>query len=303
MVLDKAAARDCIRTSLAEPLGLTIDEAASSVLSLVTENMVQAIVDITVNQGIDPQNSVLIGGGGAAGLNSTFIARRLGCEELLFPELSAALSAAGGLICDLSADFRDCSFVSTTHFDFDRAKNTLEKLTAKCEAFIEKSGKDSVSQNIEYSVEARYQNQVWTIDVPLTKGSFNNNQDVNDFINNFHEIHESIFAIRDPLSDVEIVNWIAKAHCKLLHKGIGSLIQSTETETILKTKRKVYFSEVGEVDADVYRFDSLKEDIMMMGPAIIETPFTTIVVDTKASFKRTQSNSLVVYPMQQLSRK
>ena len=47
--------------------------------------MVQAIVDITVNQGIDPAASVLVGGGGAAGLNSVTIARRLGCAAVWCP--------------------------------------------------------------------------------------------------------------------------------------------------------------------------------------------------------------------------
>ncbi|RLA05257.1 MAG: hydantoinase/oxoprolinase family protein [Gammaproteobacteria bacterium] len=299
MVLDKAAARECIRTSLAEPLEMTIEQAAASVIALVTENMVQAIVDITVNQGIDPQNAVLIGGGGAAGLNSTFIARRLGCKELLYPELSAALSAAGGLICDLSADFRDCSFISTSDFDFVAVNKTLSELRAKCEAFIENSGQDSVSQYIEYSVEARYQNQVWTIDVPLVKDRFDNEQDVKDFVEAFDQAHERIFAIRDPLSDVEIVNWIAKAHCKLLHKGIGHLAHNSEPLATLKSARTSYFSEVGEVETRVYRFDALPEDLMMEGPAIVETPFTTIVVDPSASFKRTQSSSLVVYPFAQ----
>ena len=43
--------------------------------------MVRAIEEITVNQGIDPRAAVLIGGGGAAGLNAVAIARRLGCRR------------------------------------------------------------------------------------------------------------------------------------------------------------------------------------------------------------------------------
>ena len=40
-----------------------------------------AIEEITVNQGIDPRAAVLVGGGGAAGLNAVAIARRLGCPR------------------------------------------------------------------------------------------------------------------------------------------------------------------------------------------------------------------------------
>ena len=45
-------------------------EAAAAVLELATEQMVRAIEEITVNQGIDPRGAVLVGGGGAAGLNA-----------------------------------------------------------------------------------------------------------------------------------------------------------------------------------------------------------------------------------------
>jgi len=64
--------------------------------------MTQAIVDITNKQGVDPAEAVLIGGGGAAGLNIVFIARRLGCRRVIVPETGAALSAAGALISDLT---------------------------------------------------------------------------------------------------------------------------------------------------------------------------------------------------------
>jgi len=298
MQISKQAARQCIQNVLAEPLGISIEEAASWVVELVTENMVQAIVDITVNQGIDPKNAILIGGGGAAGLNSTFIARRLGCRELFFPELSAALSAAGGLICDLSADFRDCAFVSTDYFDFSAVNQTLDKLTHKCQEFIKNSAQDSVSQCIEYTVEARYHNQVWTIDVPLNKGQFDNDADVQDFIETFHQTHETIFAIRDPDSDIEIVNWIAKAQCKLRDKGIGKLASTTESKVELKATRGTYFSGLGMLEVSVYPFEVLTKDKMMSGPAIVETPFTTIVIDPDAHFKRTKDGGLLVYPFE-----
>jgi len=296
MVLDRNAARESIRLALAKPLDMSIEEAAVAVLELATENMVQAIVDITVNQGIDPEEAVLVGGGGAAGLNSTFIARRLGCKRLLFPELSAALSAAGGLICDLSADFRACLFVTTNSFDYQRVNEVLSELTIKCEDFIAKSGAGSLKQLIEYSVDARYQNQVWTIEVPLKKGQFDSEQDIQEFVEVFHKAHEATFAIRDPRSDVEIVNLMAKASCKLLNTGLGNLANAEAEQTPLSTSRKVYFSEVGELDTSIYHLDSLEIGKMIRGPAIIETPFTTIVVDPPAKFQRTECRSLVVYP-------
>ena len=62
--LDKEAARAAIQTRVADRLGLDVEAAASAIVDLVTQNMVQAIADITVNQGIDAAQAVLIGGGG-----------------------------------------------------------------------------------------------------------------------------------------------------------------------------------------------------------------------------------------------
>ena len=67
MPLDRKAAEAAIAREVADPLGRALEEAAASILELATENMVQAIIDITVNQGIDPTAAAFVAGGGAGG--------------------------------------------------------------------------------------------------------------------------------------------------------------------------------------------------------------------------------------------
>ena len=43
---------------------------------------------------IDPRSAVLVGGGGAAGINAVAVGKRLGCAGVLIPETGALLSAA-----------------------------------------------------------------------------------------------------------------------------------------------------------------------------------------------------------------
>ena len=57
------AARGAIADKVAGPLGMSTEEAALSILDLTTESMVNAIEDTTVKQGIDPADTVIIGGG------------------------------------------------------------------------------------------------------------------------------------------------------------------------------------------------------------------------------------------------
>ena len=60
--------------------------------------------------------------------------------------------------------------------------------------------------------------------------------------------------------------------------------------------RKVYFAGIGEVEAELHDFENMASDIKYKGPAVIESPFTTIVADEKTSFQRTSNGSLLLQP-------
>ena len=294
MELDAAGARTAVEDHVAKPLGLSVEDAAASILSVATENMVQAISDITVDQGIDPAEAVLIGGGGAAGLNSIYIARRLGCPILLIPETGAGLSAAGALMSDLTNEYRATFFTTSDAFDRDGVNQTLDGLRSEAQAFIDGPGSNAVSTQIEFAVEARYASQVWEIEVPLPMSQFNDEDQLDALAEAFHAMHERIFAIRDPGSAIEYVGWTATARCGLRDGGPGRLAVGKGHE--VSGTRKVYFSGDGAVDAVVHDFETMTAGRQHQGPAIIESPFTTVIADGATSFERTASGSLLMRP-------
>ncbi len=176
--------------------------------------MARAIEEITVNQGIDPRTAVLIGGGGAVGLNAVAIARRLGCPLLIIPEPAAVLSAAGALMSDLMADYGATHPTMTRNFDLDGVNNTLAGLVDRCNQFIEGPGTGSLDSQIELAAEARYPHQNWEIEVPLQVERFSH-ADVEQLRQDFHARHHEIFAINDSESAVEVVGWRARVRCRL----------------------------------------------------------------------------------------
>ena len=99
--LDRDAAAAALERTVAWPLSIRVEDAAHAALDILTQNMISAIEEITVRQGIDPVRTVLIAGGGAAEFNAVAIGKRLGCRAILFPGSGAALSAAGALLSDL----------------------------------------------------------------------------------------------------------------------------------------------------------------------------------------------------------
>lgn len=293
MKLDKEAARKAIKNKISDRLDMTVEEAAASIVTLATENMVQAIADITVNQGIDPQKAVLIGGGGAAGLNSIFIARRLSIPRLVIPEVGAALSAAGALMSELAADYRAVEYMTTADFDIDKANGILNRLKEKADAFLKEVGTGTFDPKIQFSVEARYEQQVWEIEVPLPFDQFTNDADINRLTEAMHEAHERIFAFRDERSSVEIIGWSVRASCRVHERIIGRMKSETE-EVERPGTREVWFPVSGAAEADIWPFSKLEIGKKYNGPAMVESQFSTVVVDPESIFWRLEDGSLVI---------
>ena len=292
MTLDKDGALEAVRRRVAEPLGCGIDRAAASIMSLATEHMVQAIMDITVNQGIDPTQATFVAGGGAAGLNCVAIARRLGCRRVLVTEAGAALAASGALISDLSAHFQAMFHTGGCDFDRTGANAVLQRLRAECDAFATGPGQGATRVAIEWSTEARYTDQAWEIEVPLRRGGFEEDADVEALVEDFHQMHQDVFAVSDPHASIETVSWNAEVRCEIGPGEPGRLAfdpRSPELPT-----RPVRFLDAGWVDAKVYRFESVPEGMTLTGPLVVESDFTSIVVDPGATASRDRLGNLVI---------
>jgi N-methylhydantoinase A len=296
MALDGERAAAAIAADVGAPLALDDAEAASAILRLATENMVGAIEEITINQGIDPRGAVLVGGGGAAGLNSVAIARRLGCRSVVIPEVGAALSAAGALMSDLQADHRALHYAATDRFDFDGVNRVLDSLASRCAEFIKGPGTGGTAHAVDLFAEARYRHQIWEIDLPLTLDRFQSDADVSRVREDFDRLHEEVFAFRDPGSDVEFVGWRATARARLGADGFGRLEAEGALEADVSGSRTAYFAGLGAVDTDVELFEAMQPGAVVEGPAVIESAFTTVVVDPGASAVRTEGGTLVITP-------
>lgn len=292
MRLDKAAAEEAIRREVADRLGQSVEVAAAAILELATEHMVQAILDITVNQGVDPTEAVFVAGGGAAGLNCVAIGRRLGCETVFVPETGAALAASGALISDLAAHHQAMFHATSEGFDASGVNAVLDELETRCRAFQEKTGPDAEFVGIDWTTEARYPDQAWEIEVPLRQSRFAGPEDIAALVADFHRTHDEIFAISDPGSPIETIGWNATIRCRI-GSPLPGRIEAGETGDAL-AGRPVYFTATGWVDAEVHRFETLPIDAEIEGPAIVESGFTSVVVDPGASARRDATGTLII---------
>lgn len=292
MRLDAAAAREAIAREVAAPLGRSVEEAALAILELATENMVQAVMEITVNQGIDPTEAVFVAGGGAAGLNCIAMARRLGCRRVIVPETGAALSAAGALVSDLSWTSQSVFHTRSEDFDFGGVNRTLARLEADCREFAERAGPSVKDISLGFLAEARYPDQAWEIEVPLRADRFRGEADVAAMVEDFHAMHQRIYAVSDPGSPVEAVAWSAEVHCRIGSATPGRLRRDSSEMRL--PARTIRLPAAPPLSAEVYRFEAIPEGMHLRGPAIVESGFTTLVLPGGVTAHRDPLGSIVV---------
>jgi N-methylhydantoinase A len=199
------------------------------------------------------------------------------------------------MMSDLTSQWRRTFFASSDDFDFAGVNAVLDELEAECRIFIAGPGKASLTQSTEFVAEARYRDQVWEIEVPLPNRRFELRDDLAAFVENFHQSHESVFAVRDPGAVVEVVGWAANVRCQLRDTEAGSLV-SDATGGEIEGARKVFFAEEGWLTTSVRRFETIDPGEILKGPAIIESAFTSIVLPPGSVAQRRLSGSLAIKP-------
>jgi len=288
MALDSEAARRALADTVARPLGVPVEEAALAALDVLTQNMLGAIEEITVKQGIDPRRTVLVAGGGAAGFNGAAIGRRLGCRATLFPELAAALSASGGILSDMVFSDARIRYIRSDAADPAVVSAILDELASAAGRFLAAGGATRTA--IDYWVEARYPQQTWEIEVPLAWPTADRRADIGRLVEDFHRAHRSLYAVADPASAVEFIAWRVRASTSLADTGHARLRRATTRAE--RAHRRVWFG--GWREVAVRELSALASDACLLGPAIIESPFTTIFLPADTRARRLASGTLEV---------
>jgi N-methylhydantoinase A len=294
MTLDADAARAAIDRDIGGPLRWSTEEAAAAILDLATERMVGAIEDVTINRGVDPSSAVLVGGGGSAGFNVVAIARRLGCSRIVIPTTGATLSAAGALLSNLTDEYRTLAPMLSTGFSIESVNRVIAELKQRCSAFAAGPGAGSRDTTVKFAVEARYLGQAWDIQTPLPKSPRFDAAAVANLIQTFHATHQELFAVSDPDSAIEFLTWSARIECRLMETSDTPPALRFE-EQRAPARRRAYFSGHGWLDAEVHGFSSLRT--LVHGPAIVESPFTTVVLPPNSAARTSDIGSLVIYPV------
>ncbi len=276
MKLDGGAAEAALG-ELAVALGLALKETAHAVLAVANERMIAAIQELTVNEGVDPRDSTLVAGGGAAGLTILQIARELGCRQVLIPRAAGVLAAFGGQHSDIVREVTAPFATTSREFDFEGVRETVAALREKMTAFeAELPAGLGGPGELRYSVEARYAYQVWDIPIPLAGEGVADERELESLVESFHDAHERIFAVREPGQTVEMNQWKGRIVVTTAKPPVAAHREDrVEGEA---PRRTAFLPDLGEVEIPVHLGAQLGPDTPVEGPALIIEPETTIVV-------------------------
>jgi len=279
--LDRKLAEDAVGR-VAARLKLDSLQTAYAIHATSSHNMIAAIEDITVNEGLNPRDSLIVTGGGATGCHIAGMARALGLPRFMIPRLSAGLSAHGGLVSDIRWQVSASAYTDSQNFATEKVNATLLDLAARCDGFLDRGNVAPETRHLEASFLARYQYQSWEIEVPFDLPA--NRQlaqsDIAALLKAFHAMHQRIYGICDEQNLVEFVTWkmvaVGRTNPKAAAPPPAAAVASKPPAP--KSTRPVYLGpETRLARLPVYAGKDCGGGRAIHGPAIIEEETMTLL--------------------------
>ena len=104
LLIDFSKAEQAIKEKIADPLDVSIEQAASSIIQIVNNSMSEALRIVSVERGHDAREFALICFG-AGPLHAAALAEELQIKEVIVPPIPGAFSALGLIGSDISRDY------------------------------------------------------------------------------------------------------------------------------------------------------------------------------------------------------
>jgi len=278
MELDVEAGRAAIGRDVAEPMGLSIEDAAWSIQRIVNANMANAVRKVLSQHGADPRTLSLIAYGGGGAVHAWAQARELGIDRVLVPKASPAFSALGLLVSDYVVDLMRAYVVKLSDIDLARVRTLAAELRVEAEAELAPARLGEGTVQADLFAQMCYHGQNFDMSVPLPEGESLSEDHLLDLADRFHHQHEAsrgfAFPNQQPLvRGIRLVHRGATPKPPVLAK-MGDVTNASDART---GSRPVHFGH-GYHDVTTYDGAMLGAGAVIEGPALIEEPFTVVVL-------------------------
>jgi N-methylhydantoinase A len=298
--LDLERAQRAIDERLARPLGLTTVEAAAGVVRIIDSKMSDLIRREVIRSGHLPEDFVLYAFGGASPVHAVGYARDLGVREIIVFPTSPVFSAFG----IASADLVHTRLVTRSYalpVAAAELNADLERLEA---ALAQELGRDGLREAPEFRryTTLQFRRQSTGEEIPLPWDRFTDARvgELPDiFVDHYERRYGKGVAYAEAGLDiaglrVDAVGAVPKPELRPAQVPEAGTVAG-DTDTARKGARQAWFGG-GFVETPVYDEGRLAPGNRLAGPAIVESPFTTVVVPPGAALSVDPFRNLVIRP-------
>lgn len=293
MHIDPALAHAAI-APLAAQSGLSIEDAAWGIHSVVNENMAAAARVHVAERGHHAGNFSLLATGGGGPLHACEVARRLGIARLICPPSAGVASALGLLMAPARIDRVATVASRLSDMDWRAFENAYLKLEREAVTVISKTVVKRSKVTIARSADMRFAGQGFELVVALPKGTYTA-RSMPALRAAFRVVYGKTFGHVPPVGEIEIIN-IRVAASAIIAQGELKVASGKHGEAgALKGKRKAWVGARARFELlPVYDRYKLALGLAVRGPAIIEEDSTTLILPPKACAKVQRCGNIVV---------
>ncbi|MGA8943944.1 MAG: hydantoinase/oxoprolinase family protein [Thermoactinomyces sp.] len=282
-------AYQAVKEQIADPLGLSVEDAAYGVIDLLESQLKNYLESMILGKGYSPSQYVCFSYGGGGPLHTAGYTKGLGFDKVMVPAWAAGFSAFGCAAADFEYRYDKTLDINVNDDASDKIKLEAGKeLQAAWDELKEKVGNEFEKNNfsmdeVDFRLYFRmqYQGQLNDLEIEAPIKNFKDVSDWDELVEAYEEVYTRVYAkaARSPELGYSITGAIVRGIVDVVKPKIPKEPLSGEeppAEAYLG-KRRVYWK--GEwTEADIWEMEKLKAGNRIGAFSIIESPATTFVV-------------------------
>ncbi|MBP2167319.1 N-methylhydantoinase A [Erwinia toletana] len=291
--VDVAAARAAV-DKLAQPLGITVEETAETIIALAVSSMYSDTSGLLSRFGIDPREFWFLAFGGAGPMMGCFLARELNMKGVVVPPTPGVLSALGGLVADIKNDF-----IRTLYAEVDQAMATplishSAALRAEGEGWLDSEHGAQLPRSLQFSADMRYRGQSFEIEVPLQQNWLEQG-DVQAMRAAFDRRHTQLFGHCDASAPVQMISLRLVLSSPTPKPRLNRLPQADKPVEVVKQVQAWIDGQWWAVD--VMQRATLRAGHQFTGPVIVAQDDCTTCVPPAMQVRVDDFGNLLITPL------
>lgn len=281
MQLDIEKARHAFKQQVAEPLGMDVPAAAAGIYRVAVAKIADLIRNVTVERGLDPRDFALQSFGGSGGLFAAAYAQDLSIRRIVIPHTASVLCAFGMVASDVLHDY------SVVHpmalpVEPSAVNAVLKPMADRARRQLAAEGFGSGRATLEWSMELRYRRQVHQVSTPLSGDLPVTEAMLEQLQTEFEQAYERRYGPGSSYrgAGIELVAFRLKARGMMKRPVIEPMtIEGSDPSGAERGRRPILVSDDGAMrPVTVYDFEKLRPGYVVVGPTVIHSPVTTIVI-------------------------